>query len=149
MINNVTIAGRLTRDVELRYTGSGTPVGNFTLAVDRPFKNAQGEKEVDFINCVIWRKSAEALANYTKKGSAIAVVGRIQVRNYENKEGAKVYITEVVCEMFSMLESKAVTESRINNDHSNYGNSGTHKNNNDPYGNTGEPIDISDDDLPF
>ena len=142
MINNVTIAGRLTRDVELRYTGSGTPVGNFTLAVDRPFKNAQGEKEVDFINCVIWRKSAEALANYTKKGSAIAVVGRIQVRNYENKEGAKVYVTEVVAESFAFLESKKQQEEQ--GTQSSYS-----KQTKDPFAESGDSFEIDDSSLPF
>ena len=91
MINNVTLTGRLTRAVDLRYTSNGTAYASFTLAVDRAFKNQNGEKETDFINCVMWRKPAENLANYTNKGSLIGVEGRIQTRNYENEQG-KIYI---------------------------------------------------------
>lgn len=148
MINNVTIAGRLTKDVELRYTGNGTAVGSFTLAVDRPFKNASGEKETDFINCVIWRKSAETLSGYTKKGSAIGVTGRIQVRNYENSEGKRVYVTEVVAENFSFLESKS--SSQTNSQGSGQGGySKPKKQATDPFKNTGSPISIEDSELPF
>lgn len=112
MINNVTLVGRLTRDVELRYTGSGIAVGSFTLAIERPYTNAQGERETDFINCVIWRKSAETMANFTTKGSRVGITGRIQTRNYQNNEGRTVYVTEVVAENFQMLESKAETDQR-------------------------------------
>ena len=86
MINNVVLTGRLTKDVDLRYTSSGTAVGSFSIAVDRQFKNQQGEKETDFINCVIWRKSAENFANFTRKGSLVGIQGRIQTRNYENQQ---------------------------------------------------------------
>ncbi|WP_262316428.1 single-stranded DNA-binding protein [Lacticaseibacillus parakribbianus] len=106
MINNVSLTGRLTRDIELKYTQSGTAVGSFTLAVDRSFKNANGEREADFINCVIWRKSAENLSNFTRKGSLIGIEGRIQTRNYDNNQGQKVYVTEVVVDNFALLESK-------------------------------------------
>lgn len=116
MINNVTLVGRLTRDVELRYTGSGIAVASFSIAIDRPFTNAQGERETDFINCVAWRKTAETLANFTKKGSLVGVTGRIQTRNYQNNEGRTIYITEVVAENFQMLEPKSVTDSRRSQD---------------------------------
>ena len=112
MINNVCLVGRLTRSVDLRYTQNGTAFGSFTLAIDRTYKNQSGEKETDFINCVIWRKPAVNLSNFTKKGSLLGVEGRLQTRNYENHEGKKVYITEVLVENFSLLESKAVTEGR-------------------------------------
>ena len=105
-MNNIQLIGRLTKDVEVKFTQSGTAVGNFTLAVNRNFKNADGERETDFINCVIWRKSAEILAQYTKKGSQIGVDGRIQTRNYENDQGQRIYVTEVVVENFYFLESK-------------------------------------------
>ena len=90
MINNVVLVGRLTKDPYLLYTSSGTAVATFTLAVNRNFSSQNGEKETDFINCVIWRKSAEILANYAKKGSLIGVTGRIQTRNYENQQGQRV-----------------------------------------------------------
>ncbi len=112
MINNVVLVGRLTKDPDLRYTQNGTAVASFTLAVNRSFTNQQGEREADFISCVIWRKSAEALATYAKKGTLIGVTGRIQTRSYENQQGQRVYVTEVVCDNFQLLESKRATEER-------------------------------------
>ncbi|MFC6314436.1 single-stranded DNA-binding protein [Lapidilactobacillus achengensis] len=106
MINNVVLVGRLTKDVELRYTGNGIAVGTFTMAINRSFTNAQGEHEADFIQCVIWRKSAENFANFTHKGSLVGIQGRIQTRNYENQQGQRVYVTEVVADNFSLLEPK-------------------------------------------
>ncbi|MGY3766913.1 single-stranded DNA-binding protein [Vagococcus vulneris] len=106
MINNVVLVGRLTKDPDLRFTSNGIATASFTLAVNRNFKNASGEREADFINCVIWRKPAETLANYARKGALLGVVGRIQTRNYENQQGQRVYVTEVVCENFQLLESK-------------------------------------------
>ena len=97
-MNNVSLLGRVVRDIELRYTGNGTAVANFTIAVDRRFKNANGEYDADFIDIVVWRQSAEFVSKYFKKGSPIAVVGNIQTRNYENSEGRKVYVTEVVAD---------------------------------------------------
>lgn len=111
-MNTVQLVGRLTREVELRFTAQGTAVGSFTIAVNRSFTNQQGEREADFINCVIWRKSAENLANFTRKGSLIGVEGRIQTRNYENKQGQRVYVTEVVVNNFHLLEPKSVTDQR-------------------------------------
>lgn len=111
-MNSVQLVGRLTREVDLKFTQSGTAVGTFGLAVDRNFTNQQGERETDFINCVIWRKSAENLANFTRKGSQIGVEGRIQTRNYENQQGQRVYVTEVVVNNFHLLEPRSVTEQR-------------------------------------
>lgn len=134
MINNVVLVGRLTRDAELRYTGSGIAVATFSVAVERPFTNAQGERETDFVNCVAWRKTAETISNFTRKGSLVGVTGRIQTRNYTNNEGRKVYVTEIVCENFQMLEPKSVTEKRAQNDGSSngggYSNSSNFSNNN-------------------
>lgn len=149
MINNVVLTGRLTKDVELKYTQSGTAVGTFTLAVDRQFKNAQGEKETDFVNVVIWKKSAEALANYTRKGSLIGITGRIQTRNYENQQGNRVFVTEVVAEGFTFLESKNSQNgqqepSQRQDNFRNY-----KQENKDPFLSSGQSINISDDDLPF
>ena len=112
MINNVVLVGRLTKDIDLKYTGSGTAVGTFNLAVNRNFTDQNGEKKSDFVNCVIWRKSAENMANFTRKGSLVGITGRIQTRNYDNPQGVRVYITEVVVENFTLLESKQVTEQR-------------------------------------
>lgn len=122
-MNSVQLVGRLTREVDLRFTSSGTAVGTFTLAVNRSFTNQQGEREADFIRCVIWRKAAENFANFTRKGSLVGVEGRIQVRNYENQQGERVYITEVVVDNFHLLESRQVTEQRPRETDSNTGGS--------------------------
>lgn len=106
MINNVTLVGRLTKDVELKYTPANQAVVQFVLAVNRTFKNANGERETDFINVVIWRQSAENFAKWAKKGALIGITGRIQTRNYENAQGQRVYMTEVIAENFQMLESR-------------------------------------------
>ena len=155
MINNVVVVGRLTRAVDLRYTSNGTAYASFTLAVDRDFKNQNGERETDFINCAMWRKPAENLANYTKKGSLIGIEGRIQTRNYDNQQGQRVYVTEVLAERFHFLESSKTA----NNDVLSNGGTntlGVNKNqnssgnfaNSDPF-TSGDVIDVLDSDLPF
>ena len=112
MINNVVLVGRLTKDADLRYTSNGTAVATFSLAVNRQFTNQKGERDADFINCVIWRKSAESFANFTRKGALVGVEGRIQTRSYDNQQGQRVYVTEVVVETFSLLESKSKNDQR-------------------------------------
>ncbi len=112
MINNVVLVGRLTKDPELKYTQSGIAVTNFTLAVNRPFKNQQGENEADFINCVAWRRQAENTATYVGKGSLVGVEGRIETRNYEGQDGRRVYVTEVVAESVQFLEPRNVAQKR-------------------------------------
>lgn len=106
MMNRVVLVGRLTKDPDLRYTPAGAAVATFTLAVNRPFKNGQGEQEADFINCVVWRKPAENVANFLKKGSMAGVDGRVQTRNYEGNDGKRVYVTEIVAESVQFLEPK-------------------------------------------
>lgn len=106
MINNVVLIGRLTRDVELHRTSQDQVVGQFTLAVNRNFKNQDGGYDADFINCVIWRKLAENFANWVKKGNLVAITGHIQTRNYENQHGQRVYVTEVVIDSFRNLEKR-------------------------------------------
>lgn len=138
MINNVVLVGRIVREPELRYTPQNTAVATFTLAVNRRFKNAQGEREADFINCVIWRQPAENLANWAKKGALVGITGSIQVRNYENKEGQRVYVTEVLADNFQMLESS-----------SNKTEKGKTKSQQDKDPFAGSPMEVSDDDLPF
>lgn len=142
MINRVVLAGRPTRDLELKSIKSGNSVCSFTLAVDRNFKSKSGEREADFINCVAWGKTAEVMSQYVKKGSLIGVDGRIQTRSYDNKEGQRVYVTEVVVENFSFLggSDKNGQGSKNNQSSSNQ--------NNDPFDSNGQ-ADISDDDLPF
>ncbi len=106
MINKAVLVGRLVRDPEYRTTPSGVQVATFTLAVNRTFTNQQGEREADFINCVVFRKTAENVNNYLSKGSLAGVEGRLQSRSYENQEGRRVYVTEVVCDNVQFLEPK-------------------------------------------
>lgn len=106
MINNVTLIGRLTRDAELRYTPSNIATAQFNIACNRNFKNANDEYDADFINCVMWREQAERFCNWTRKGMLVGITGRIQTRNYENNDGKRVYITEVVAENFQVLEKR-------------------------------------------
>lgn len=148
MINNVVLVGRLTKDPDLRYTNTGLAVATFTLAVNRNFTNQSGNREADFINCVIWRKQAENLANFAKKGSLVGITGRIQTRNYDNQQGQKVFVTEVLAENFQMLEPRTATDQRSHtqNNFSNPGQSPA-ESNPDPF--SGSQIDISDEDLPF
>lgn len=185
MMNRVVLVGRLTKDPELRYTPSGVAVATFTLAVNRTYTNQQGEREADFINCVIWRRPAENVANFLKKGSLAGVDGRIQTRSYEGQDGKRVYVTEIVAESVQFLEPRSGNEGQRSGG-GNYGgnfggnnfgggnqsqggqgqgfpsyggqNQNQQRNNNqggftkvndDPFANDGQPIDISDDDLPF
>lgn len=145
MINNVVLVGRMTKDADLRYTAQGQAVATLTLAVNRNFKNQNGEREADFINIVIWRQQAENLANWAKKGALIGITGRIQTRNYENQQGQRVYVTEVVADSFQLLEARQ--------NQNRQGQSGNNavpdfSRNESSFGNS-NPMDISDDDLPF
>ena len=141
MINNVTLVGRMTRDAELRYTPQNQAVATFSLAVNRNFKNQNGEYEADFINCVIWRQPAENLATWAKKGALIGITGRIQTRSYENQQGQRVYVTEVVADSFKLLESqKDRGHQQPVDSQPGFGRNASMQSN---------PMDISDDDLPF
>ncbi|KQL51084.1 single-stranded DNA-binding protein [Heyndrickxia shackletonii] len=111
MINQVMLVGRLTKDPELRHTMDGKAVLNATIALNRNFRNSYGEFEADFVQCTLWNRTAENTAKYCAKGSVIGVVGRIQTRSYENQEGKKVYVTEVVAETVKFLGRKP-TEDR-------------------------------------
>nr|DAV68509.1 MAG TPA: Single strand binding protein [Caudoviricetes sp.] len=155
-MNSTQLIGRLTRPVDLRYTQSGVAYGSFTLAVTRRFKNQNGERETDFINCVIWKKGAENLANYTQKGSQIGVSGSIQTRNYENGQGQRVYVTEVLVENFDLLESrKTDSDGVLRNGNINTQNFNKNQNltgnfaKNDPFTSDGDVFKVEDDDLPF
>lgn len=137
MLNRVILIGRLTKDPDLRYTASGIATASFTLACDRPFGG--DKKETDFIPIVCWRQLAETVANHLKKGRLIALEGRIQVRNYENNEGKRIYVTEVIADSVKFLDTNkdgSQSASKPNTDR-------------DPFRDDGKPIEISDDDLPF
>jgi single-strand DNA-binding protein len=172
MINRVVLVGRLTKDPELKYTPNGVAVATFTLAVNRQFPNQQGEREADFLNCVVWRKAAENVANYLKKGSLAGVDGRIQVRTYE-QDGKRQYFTEIVADSVQFLEPRNSSgggrsneygappmepqgnpfggnnqNQRPNQNQNQNQNKGFQRMDEDPFAGTGQ-IDISDDDLPF
>ena len=166
-MNSVQLMGRLTRDVEVSKTPTGVSVARFSLAINRNYKNQQGEYDADFINCIIWREAADRFANFFQKGSLVAVEGRIQTGSYENQSGQRVYTTEVVVERFHF------TGERRNND---FAGGNAYQGNNNQYHNfqsnqqtnnysfkndfnsqtqspfadfNGAPVDISEDDLPF
>ena len=170
-MNKAILIGRLTKDPEVRYTSSNRAVCQFTIAIDRPFTNqASGQREADFINIVAWDKTGENVGKYMTKGRLVAVEGRIQTRNYENNEGRRVYVTEVVASNVQFLESRNATPNNNSfnsmpeppvektpydfaNDNDN-----TSSNNNidntmdteeDPFAAFGEQVEISDNDLPF
>lgn len=164
-MNKVILIGRLTKDPELRYTSSNRPVTQITVAVNRTFTNQNGEREADFINVVIWDKQAENVAKYLTKGRLVAVEGRIQTRNYDNNEGKKVYVTEVVALSVQFLESKG-SNTNVNNSSNSFDNMVDTPNtyapidepskqnetvdvSKDPFESFGQSIDLSDDDLPF
>lgn len=149
MINSVTLVGRLTKDPELKYTQSGIAVARFTVAANRPFSNSEGKREADFINCVAWRKQAENLAKYMTKGSLVGVVGRIQTSNFEGKDGNRVFMTEVVADSIQFLETKKASEQNNNSGYGRPPQETQQNQNDDPFNNSGGPMDISDDDLPF
>lgn len=167
MINNSTIVGRLTETPELRTVGNGIEVVNFTVAVERSYSNASGEKKSDFIRCIAWRKTAEIISKIGYKGSLVGIVGAIETDRYENKEGQTVYTTEINVDEFQMLEPKSVTDERRKKDgggtsynlnpntggyNSKPANEINSTNQSNPF--AGDPFqsgpaDISDDDLPF
>lgn len=145
MINNVVLTGRITKDPQLRTTQSGKSVANFNIAVDRNSKDNNGERQTDFIQCVAWNKTAELIAKYVRKGSLIGVEGRIQTQNYENQQGQRVYVTEVIINQLTFLESKHQAESNQQYEAPN-----NQYQQNDPFQeNTYSGGGIDDSDLPF
>lgn len=177
MINRVVLVGRLTKDPELKYTPNGIASSRFTVAVNRAFSNQQGEREADFISCVAWRKQAENLANYQRKGALIGIEGRIQTGSYEGQDGKRVYTTDVVADSIQFLEPRSNSGSptpqyggqSYGNNQPPYGGGqpqqqfgGTYQQNQppmnqsnytrvdeDPFANSKGPIEVSEDDLPF
>lgn len=171
MINRVVLVGRLTKNPEYRTTPNGIGVTTFTLAINRTFTNQNGERQADFINCVSFKKTAEAVNNYLQKGSLAGVEGRLQTRSYENNEGKRVYVTEVVCDSVQFLEPKSNNQQQSNNQPPQYNQQQSYQQQNyqqpnnyqqpqnnqyqspqqqhNPFTNANGPIDINDEDLPF
>lgn len=151
MINRTILVGRLTKDPEFRTTPSGVSIANFTLAVNRTFTNAQGEREADFINVVVFRKQAENVSHYLAKGSLAGVDGRLQSRSYENNEGKRIFVTEVVADSVQFLEPKGNSNQNVSQGQQR-GNNNQQSSNaatDNPFANANGPIDIDDSDLPF
>lgn len=174
MINRVVLVGRLTKEPELKYTPSGVPMARFTIAVNRTFSNQSGEREADFIGCIAWRKQAENLANFMKKGSLIGIEGRIQTGSFEGQDGKRVYTTDVVADSVQFLEPRGganQSQGMQNQQNGEQGYSGGLPTYNsqanqqfggaqqnqqnytrideDPFANSRGPIEVVDDDLPF
>ncbi len=159
-MNKAFLIGRLTRDPELRYSSSNAAIVNFTVAIDRQYTNAQGQRDTDFINIVAFQKQAENIKKYVFKGSLVAVDGRIQTRNYEDKDGKRVYVTEVVADRVQFLDSKGSTSNADNTQTdsssdvspADFQNDDALKETNvsdDVFADFGNSIEISDDDIAF
>lgn len=154
-MNKAILIGRLTRDPELRSTSTGRNVCQFSVAVNRTYTNASGEREADFINCVVWDKQAENLVKYQKKGNQIAVEGRIQTRNYDDKDGKKVYVTEILASNISFLDAKGTASGGTFNNLPEPPMSEENRPvetvsvETDPFEAFGDAVEISDNDLPF
>ena len=151
-MNKILLMGRLTKDPELRYTQGGTAVASFTLAVNRSFANQNGEREADFINCVAWQKAAEFVANYFKKGQQMALEGRLQVRSYDDNNGQRRWVTEVVTEKVEFVGSKGGNGNSSSNgagSGSGSGNAGSGGADSPSQLGWGEEIVFDDNDIPF
>lgn len=153
MMNQVALIGRLTKDVELRYTQGGDAVGSFTIAVERNYSKQDGTRDTDFIQGVIWRKQAENFANFTGKGALVGINGELQTRNYQNNQGQTVYVTEVNVTQFSLLETRSQAEARRNQNENDFqqSNSVPQQNADAPWNNqpNNDTYDMSESDLPF
>jgi len=139
-MNSINIIGRLTKDCDFKFAqGSGTAVCKFTIAVDRDFKNKEGQKEADFLNCIIFNKAAEGLSPYLVKGKLVGITGRVQTGNYTNKDGVKVYTFDVMVEKTKFLDTKGGQTSSQSNSN----------NNDNSFGITSDITPIDDGDIPF
>ncbi len=132
MFNRIILIGRLTRDPELRYTQSSLPVANFTLAVDRPYKNKQGDRETDFIDITAWRKLAELCAEYLYKGRQVAVEGRLEIQHYETQDGQKRKAAKVMADNVYFLSGPKEKKTQENNE-----------------SNVADGMSFSEDEIPF
>lgn len=150
MINRVVLIGRLTRDPELRRTPQGDAVTSFTLAVNRNYTDKDGQQQADFINCVVWKKSAENVEKHCSKGSLVGVEGRIQTRSYDNQQGQRVYVTEVICNSVQFLDTRQKNQAALNENAADNWESG--RNNPNPYDfmqDTQQHFEIDPDDIQF
>jgi single-strand DNA-binding protein len=155
MINRVILVGRITKDPELKYTQSNIAFVQFTVAVSRQFTNQAGEKEADFISCIVWRTQAENLAKFMKKGGLLGIEGRIETRSYDDQDGTRKFVTTVVCDSIQFLESRSSQQDqpsdfnrqqpRVNEQKP----TRQPKENSNPFENIDSHLDISNDDLPF
>ena len=149
-MNKALLIGRLTKDPELRATSTGRNVCQFSIAVNRNFTNANGEREADFINIIVWRKQAEVICNYFDKGNQIAIEGRLQTGSYDAQDGSKRYTTDVVLDQFHFIESRAQREASTNNAVSDsvspydYQESNDVSVENDPFADFGDSVSIDD-----
>lgn len=143
-MNNISLTGRATREIELRYTPSGKAISNGNIAVQRKFKNAEGEYDADFIDFIAWGKTGELMAEHIKKGEHFGLTGELQTRIWEKNDGTKVKVTEVNVTSFDFPVRPKVSQASQNTSTGQY-----EKPSDDPFANDGKPIDISDDDLPF
>ena len=151
MVNRAVLVGRMTRDPELRRTLQGDAVTSFTLAVNRNFTSRDGQQQADFINCVVWRKSAENVERYCSKGSLVGVEGRIQTRSYENSQGQKKYTVEVICDVDQFMETRVVNEEQSKKDiyQTDYNENSLLRDLEKEFDNSLNTFEISEDDLPF
>ncbi len=151
MVNRAVLVGRMTRDPELRRTLQGDAVTSFTLAVNRNFTSRDGQQQADFINCVVWRKSAENVERYCSKGSLVGVEGRIQTRSYENSQGQKKYTVEVICDVVQFMGTRAVNEEQSKKDiyQTDYNENSLLRDLEKEFDNSLNTFEISEDDLPF
>ena len=153
-MNKAFLIGRLTRDPELRYSSSNAAIVNFTIAIDRQYTNTQGQRETDFINIVAFQKQAENVKKYVSKGALVAIDGRIQTRNYDDKDGKKVYVTEVVADRVQFLESKGSSNTNASQENevspADFQDAPKETNvSDDVFADFGSSIEISDDDIAF
>lgn len=149
-MNKVFLIGRLVRNPELRYTSSNIAVATFSLAVNRPFADQDGERGTDFINIVVWRKQAENVKNYLNQGSQVAIDGRIQTRSYDDQNGNKRYVTEVIADNVQFLDTKASREQReVDSDEQSSLNTVPNSEVDDPFKNFAKEIRFEEADLPF
>lgn len=157
-MNKAFLIGRLTRDPELRYSSSNAAIVNFTVAIDRQYTNTQGQRETDFINVVAFQKQAENIKKYVSKGSLVGIDGRIQTRNYDDKDGKRVYVTEVVADRVQFLDSKGSSNANVVENTTNsvspadfQTDVGPRETNvsDDIFADFGSSVEISDDDIAF
>lgn len=151
-MNKVFLVGRLTRDPELRYVNNEVPVVNFNVAVNRPYEFGNGERKADFINVVLWRRQAEAVNKYLSKGSLVAIDGMIQTRSYDNKDGVRVYVTEVLAQRIKFLDSRRTTEVKDKEvTPKDFVDAETDEGeiSEQPYADFGDSVELTDDDIAF